>query len=40
VRYKFNFLNESSFNKFFQSLRDRNIATFRSALDVKLSEEE
>lgn len=39
VRYKFNFLTERSFNKFFQSLRDGSIAAFRSELDVKLSEE-
>lgn len=40
VRYKFNFLSASSFNKFFQSLRDGTIAHFRSELDVKLLEEE
>ncbi len=40
VRYKFNFLTELGFNKFFQSLRDGTIANFRSELDVKLSAEE
>jgi type III restriction enzyme len=39
LRYKFNFLIESNFNKFFQSLREGRIASFRSDLDVKLSEE-
>lgn len=39
VRYKFNFLSERSFNKFFQSLRNGNIRSFRSELDVKLMEE-
>jgi type III restriction enzyme len=39
LRYKFNFLTESNFNKFFQSLREGRIASFRSDLDVKLSEE-
>lgn len=40
ARYKFNFLTESGFNKFFQSLRDGTIAHFRSELDVKLSEDD
>jgi type III restriction enzyme len=39
LRYKFTFLTESSFNAFFQSLRDGNIENFRSELDVKLAEE-
>jgi type III restriction enzyme len=39
VRYQFNFLTERSFNKFFQSLRDGNIAHFRSELDVRLTED-
>lgn len=39
VRYKFNFITERSFNKFYQSLRDGNVESFRSELDVKLSEE-
>jgi len=39
LRYRFNFLTPRSFNVFFQSLRDGTIATFRSALDVKLSED-
>ena len=39
IRYKFTFLTDRNFNKFFQSLKDRNIASFRSELDVKLSEE-
>jgi len=38
VRYKFNFLTERSFNKYFQSLRDGSITNFRSELDVKLAE--
>ena len=40
IRYKFNFLTETSFNKFFQSLRDGTIGHFRSELDVKLVEEQ
>jgi len=40
IRYKFNFLTESGFNKFFQALRDGKIAKFRSDLDVKLAESE
>ncbi|MBM3128743.1 MAG: hypothetical protein FJ009_08985 [Chloroflexi bacterium] len=40
IRYKFTFLTERSFNKFFQSLREGKIAGFRSDLDVKLAEEE
>ncbi len=39
TRYQFNFLTQRNFNQFFQSLRDRNIANFRSELDVKLAEE-
>jgi type III restriction enzyme len=39
VRYKFTFITEKSFNKFFQSLRDGNLKSFRSELDVKLSTE-
>ncbi len=39
VRYKFNFLTETSYNKFFQSLRQGSIGDFRSELDVKLSED-
>ena len=39
VRYKFNFLTERSFNKFFTSLRAGGVGNFRSELDVKLSEE-
>ncbi len=38
VSYKFTFLTDRNFNKFFQSLKDGNIANFRSELDVKLSE--
>jgi type III restriction enzyme len=37
VRYRFNFLTEKSFNKFFQALRENRAATFRSELDVKLT---
>lgn len=40
IRYKFNFITESSFNKFFQALRDGKITTFRSELDVRLAEEQ
>lgn len=36
LRYKFNFITERSFNKFFQSLRDGDIINFRSELDVRL----
>ena len=39
LRYKFTFLTERSFNKFFQSLREGKLSIFRSELDVKLSEE-
>lgn len=39
IRYKFTFLTERNFNNFFQSLREGNIKSFRSALDVKLAEE-
>lgn len=39
LRYKLTFLTETSFNKFFQSLRANTIANFRSDLDVKLAEE-
>ena len=37
-RYIFTFLPERGINSFFQSLRDGNIANFKSELDVKLSE--
>jgi len=36
ISYKFNFLTPSDYNGFFQSIRDGNIASFRSALDVEL----
>jgi type III restriction enzyme len=39
LRYKFNFLTEGSFNKFFQSVREGAIAHFRSDLDVALAAE-
>ena len=39
VRYKFTFLTERNFNKFFQSLREGKIKSLRSELDVKLAEE-
>ena len=39
IRYKFTFLTERSFNKFFQSLREDKITGFRSDLDVTLAEE-
>jgi len=39
IRYKFSFLTERNFNNFFQSLREGNIKSFRSELDVKLAEE-
>lgn len=40
VRYKFHFLTERNFNTLFQSLRDGNVADFRSELDVRLVEAE
>jgi type III restriction enzyme len=40
LRYKFTFLTERNFNKFFQSLRNGTIADFRSELDVRLAEAE
>lgn len=36
INYQFNFLTPSDFNRYFQSVRDGNIASFRSALDVEL----
>jgi len=39
-RYKFTFLPEKNFNRFFNSLRDGSILNWRSDLDVKLAEEE
>ena len=39
VRYILTFLTEHSYNKFFQSLKDETIVSFRSELDVKLSAE-
>ena len=38
THYKFMFLTERSFNKFFQSLREGKIDQFRSDLDVKLAD--
>jgi hypothetical protein len=40
LRYKFNCLTESGFNKYFQALRDGTIEHFRSDLDANLPEEE
>lgn len=37
LRYRFNFLTETSFNKFFQALKESRISTFRSEMDVKLT---
>lgn len=37
-RYKFNFLTQIDFNKYFQYLRECRIKEFHSELDVKLSE--
>lgn len=37
VSYKFDFLTPSDFNGYFQCIREGNIATFRSALDVELA---
>lgn len=37
-RYKFNFLTPTDFNKYFQSIRENDIETFRSLLDVALGE--
>ena len=39
IRYKFNFLTPTNFGTYFQSLRDRRIADYRSELDVRLLEE-
>jgi type III restriction enzyme len=39
LRYKFTFLTETNFNRFFQELREGRIASFRSEMDVKLSEQ-
>ena len=40
LRHKSTFLNAAYINKFFQSLRDGNISSFRSDLDRKLAEAE
>ena len=37
-RYRFNFLTQKSFNLFFQALRQGNVASFRSEMDVKLTD--
>jgi len=37
-RYRFNFLTQRSFNLFFQALRQGNVASFRSEMDVKLTD--
>ena len=37
ARYKFNFLTPSDFGGYFQSIRDENISSFRSELDVELA---
>lgn len=37
LSYKFNFLTPDDFHKYFQSIRDGGIASFRSALDVALT---
>lgn len=39
VRYKFNFLTQKNFGRYFQLLREGKIKDYRSELDVKLSEE-
>lgn len=39
IRYKFNFLTERDFNKWFQSLRDSRAMYFRSEMDVRLSQD-
>ena len=39
LRYKFNFLTERNFNRFFQELREGRIADFRSEMDVRLLEQ-
>ncbi len=36
MSYKFNFLTPSDFSGYFQSIRDKDVANFRSALDVEL----
>ena len=40
TRYMLTFMTEQNYNRFFQSLKDGNIASFKSELDVKLSEDE
>ena len=37
INYKFTFLTPADYNGFFQSIRDNNIESFRSDLDVALS---
>lgn len=37
VRYKFNFLTPGDFDTYFQTLKNGNIADFRSSLDVVLA---
>lgn len=39
TRYKFNFLTQKNFSRYFQLLREGKIKDYRSDLDVKLSEE-
>ena len=39
IRYVLTFLTQRNYNRFFQSLKEGNIASFRSELDVKLSED-
>jgi type III restriction enzyme len=36
IKYKFNFLTSSDFNNYFQSIRDGDVESFRSQLDVAL----
>jgi type III restriction enzyme len=40
IRYKFNFLTPISFTKYFQYLRDGQIMSYTSELDIKLAENE
>jgi type III restriction enzyme len=39
VRYQLNFLTPSDFSKFFQCLRDKELAGFKSELDIVLAED-
>jgi len=40
IRYKFNFLTPNSFTKYFQYLRDGQILSYTSELDIMLADNE